>query len=53
MNFLIFRDFSEFIFDFFTIKTIKKKRKEGGIFAQDPRGCDVALRATWPYATRM
>ena len=50
MNFLIFRDFSgffEFIFDFLMIKTIKKRGKTGYIFARDPLGCEVALRATW------
>ena len=29
------------------IKTIKIKEKMGFIFAQDPRGCDVAHKATW------
>ena len=28
-------------------KIIKKKEEKGGIFARDPRGYDVALRATW------
>ena len=47
MNFLIFRDFFEFILDFKSIKTIKIKAKKGFIFARDPRGCDVACKATW------
>ena len=50
MNFLIFLgifpDFSELIFDFQMLKTIKKGQK-GFIFARDPRGCDVAHKATW------
>ena len=30
------------------LKIIKKKIEEkGGIFVQDPRGCDVARKATW------
>ena len=50
MNFLIFRDFpdfSEFIFEFKSFKTIKKRIKRGVIFTQDPRGCNVARKATW------
>ena len=47
MNFLIFRDFFEFIFDFKSIKKIKIKAKMSLFFAQDPRGCDVARKATW------
>ena len=54
MNFLISRDFSgfsELIFQFKTIKTIKIKAKNGFIFARDPRGCDVARKATWQCHT--
>ena len=47
MNFLIFRDFSELILRFLMIKTIKIKAKKGFIFARDPRGCNVARKATW------
>ena len=47
MNFLIFKDFSKFIFDLNLLKTIKKRLKGGFIFARDPRGCDVARKATW------
>ena len=50
MNFLIFRDFfgfSELILQFLMIKTIKIKAKMGFIFVSDPRGCDVARKATW------
>ena len=35
MNFLIFRDFSEFIFEFKSFKKIKKRIKRGFIFARD------------------
>ena len=51
MIFTIFRDFSVFFrifYDFiFYLKTLKiniKKLKKG---ARDPRGCDVARKATW------
>ena len=50
MNFLIFRiflEFSEFIFYLKLLKTIKNSTKTGFIFAWDPRGCDVARKATW------
>ena len=51
MNFLIFRDFfpnfSKLILRFLMIKTITIKAKMGFIFARDPRGCDVARKATW------
>ena len=50
MNFLIFRDFSTFFMNLFLILSVKnnlKRGKKGLIFAQDPRGCDVALKATW------
>ena len=47
MNFLIFRDFSGFIFDFQVIKTIKNKQKRRLFFARDPHGCKVARKATW------
>ena len=47
MNFLIFRDFFEFIFDFKSIKKIKIKAKMGLFFVRDPRGCDVAWKVTW------
>ena len=50
MNFLIFRDFldfSEFIFEFTSFKTIKNIIKRRLFFARDPRGCDVARKATW------
>ena len=49
MNFLIFRislDFFELILQFLMIKIIKIKAKIGFIFAQDPRACDVARKAT-------
>ena len=39
--------FFEFIFDFKSIKTIKKIIKRGLLIARDPRGCDVAHKATW------
>ena len=42
MNFINFRDFYNFIFD---LKPFFFKR--GLDFARVPRGCDVALRATW------
>ena len=29
------------------IKKIKKRAKTSFIFVQDPRGCDVARKATW------
>ena len=46
-NFLgIFMDFSGFILDFKSIKTIKINKK-GLFFVRDPRGCDVARKATW------
>ena len=54
MNFLILRDFlefSEFIFDFKSIKTMKKIIKRGLLIARDPRGCDVARKATWQSHT--
>ena len=41
MNFLIFRDFSEFIFDLNLLKTIKKRLK-GGLFL-----CGTHMGATW------
>ena len=51
MNFLIFMDFSriflnffEYIFDF---KSIKKIKKRGLLIVGDPRGCDVPHKATW------
>ena len=47
MNFLflgIFPDFYEFYFRF---KLIKKIAKTCLFIARVPRGCDVALRATW------
>ena len=50
MNFLIFRDFSGFFLNYFRFLMIKselKRLKRGYIFTRDPRGCDVALRATW------
>ena len=47
MNFLIFRDFAVFIFDFKSIKTIKNKTKSGLFFVRDPHRCDVARKATW------
>ena len=47
MNFLIFRDFFEFIFEFKSFKTIKKLIKRGLVFAREPRGCHVARKATW------
>ena len=50
MNFLnlgIFPEFSEIIFDLNLLKTIKKRIKRGFIFARDPRGCNVARKATW------
>ena len=46
MNFLIFSDFSGFIFDLNILKTIKNIKK-GFNFARDPRGCNVACKATW------
>ena len=47
MNFLIFRDFFEFIFDLNLLKTIKKVIKRGFTFARVPRGCNVERKATW------
>ena len=47
MNFLIFRDFPEFIFEFKSFKKIKKRIKRGLVFARDPCECDVARKATW------
>ena len=50
MNFPIFRDFlnfSEFLFEFKSFKTIQKKNKKGVIFAWDPHEGDVARKATW------
>ena len=53
MIFTIFRDFSVFFRIFKTVSLIlfsifnnknKKKLKKG---ARDPRGCDVARKATW------
>ena len=38
-------DFFEFILDLKSIKTNNKKKRF--IFARDPRGCDMALKATW------
>ena len=43
----IFLKFSKFIFDLNLLKTIKKMIKRGFIFTRDPRGCDVARKATW------
>ena len=51
MNFRIFLDFSEFIFEFKSFKKIKKRIKRGSIFARDPRGCDVARKAMWQSHT--
>ena len=47
MNFLIFRDFYEFILDFKSIKTIKNNNNKRFIFARGPCGCDVARKTTW------
>ena len=50
MIFTILRDFSKFfpiLFLFKMFKTIKKITKMFLFFARVPRGCDVALRATW------
>ena len=33
------------------IKTIIKKAKTSFVFARDPRGCDVAHKATWQSHT--
>ena len=46
MNFLIFRDFSEFIFEFKSFKTIKKKNKKGVYFLAGH------VDATWPARPR-
>ena len=46
MIFTIFRDFSDFIFDLKRLK-INKKWQKVVYFRAGPRGCDVALRATW------
>ena len=49
MIFTIFKDFldfSDFIFDLKTFKINKKMQKVINSRA-GPRGCDVALRATW------
>ena len=40
-------EFYEFIFGLNLLKTNKKRLKRGLIFAQVPRGCDVACKATW------
>ena len=64
MTFLIFRDFFWIFFEFILIFNVKNKfkiGKKGGIIRAGPRGCDVALRATWQrhagprgaYAARM
>ena len=45
-----FRDFFGFFLNFFLFLNNNKKlkmAKKGFIFAQDPRRCGVALRATW------
>ena len=50
MNFLIIRVFYRnfrIYFRFKSFKIIKKRIKRGFIFAQVPRGCDVACKATW------
>ena len=47
MNFLIFRDFYEFIFDFSKNLKRLKKGKKGLFFTRVSRGCDVARKATW------
>ena len=40
-------NFSGFIFDLKMLKIIKKMIKSFFNFARDPRGCDVARKATW------
>ena len=50
MNFLILGIFLEFFciyFLFLNIKNNLKRGKKGFIFARDPRGSDVARKATW------
>ena len=50
MNFLIFRDFFQIFLNLFLIFNVKnnlKMAKKGVYFHAGPRGCDVALRATW------
>ena len=54
MIFIIFRDFSgffQFNFQFKTFKIINNLTKMCLLFARAPRGCDVALRATWQRHT--
>ena len=49
-EFSIFRDFFRIFLINFTILNIKNdlnKRQKEDIFAWDPRGCNVARKATW------
>ena len=54
MNFLIFRDFFQIFLNLFSIFNVKnnlKMAKKGVYFRAGPRGCDMALRATWQSHT--
>ena len=52
MIFTTFRDFSEFFlifndFIFYLNRSKINKNKKNTFCARDPRGCDVARKATW------
>ena len=50
-NFLCISGLSEFNFNLNLLKIIQKIDKKGLIFARDPRGCNMACKATWQSHT--